>query len=115
MTKTHEIRTYLAKHRIQALFTSLTAALAIHKPADVRAFLVTELQKTRPGQLVTREEAEAVFDLFDLRKTGNLSRADAATALTELGFENAEAAAKVVSEVITKESFVTTATGNLIK
>ncbi len=79
-----EIQTYLAKHRIQALFTSLTAALAIHRPADVRGFLISELQKPRPGQLVTADEAAAVFDLFDLRRTGNLSTADAAKALAEL-------------------------------
>ena len=115
MTTPDDIRTYLAKHRVQALFTSLTAALAIHRPADVRGFLVAELQQTRPGLLVTREEAEAVFDLFDLRRSGHLSAADAATALAELGLENAADATKKAAQTVIREEFVTIATGSLSK
>jgi hypothetical protein len=84
MPSADAISTYLAKHRIHALFISLTAALVIHRPADVRGFLLEELRKQRPGSLVTKDEAEAIFDLFDLRRVGNLSKAEAENAFAEL-------------------------------
>jgi len=78
MSKEEAIREYLAKHRINELFTALTTSLAVYQPADVKAFLIDELERrSKEGSqasILTIPEIESVFDLNDLDRTGHISK-----------------------------------------
>jgi len=79
---------YLAKHRVHDLFNALCTSLCIYQPADVKAFLIEELERRKSQgtemSLLTVSEIEAIYDLNDLSKKGRLTRAQCKAALLSL-------------------------------
>mmetsp|Transcript_4838 Transcript_4838/g.8641 ORF Transcript_4838/g.8641 Transcript_4838/m.8641 type:complete len:131 (+) Transcript_4838:76-468(+) len=79
---------YLKKHRILELFNDLCGSVCFHKPQDVRAFLVQELQlREREGAEAGNfedKEIRAVFNLADLMQMGVISEEQARAALLSM-------------------------------
>jgi Ca2+-binding EF-hand superfamily protein len=82
-----KIKLYLQEHRIQELFESLTAALSVHQPDNIRDFLTAELKKRQPGNLITSEEIKCAFELFDLEERGEIEKEKAVKSLGVLGIK----------------------------
>lgn len=79
---------YLKKHKVMELFNDLCASVCFHKPADVRGFLLQELQlreqEGAEASFFEDQEIDAVFMLADLMQTGVVSKDQARTALHAL-------------------------------
>lgn len=69
---------YLRKHHIMELFEDLCTAIAYKNPADITEFLIKELEQRKEHGLhipvFTQEEVENIFNLYDLKKEGVISR-----------------------------------------
>ena len=78
MSKRDAFKEYIGKHRINELFTVLTASLGVYQPEDVKSFLIEELTRRHKegveASLITVPEIEAVFDMNDLLKKGTINR-----------------------------------------
>lgn len=69
---------YIRNHRLIELFEDLSTALAYRRPENMEEFLIEQLelkksQGLRSG-IFTKQEVHTVFNLFDLKKEGNISK-----------------------------------------
>ena len=89
----------MQQHGIEAMFEDMLAKLALHQPADPRAFLCEELQRATPG-LATEENLSVLFDrLAAGEPTITAHAARAALEAFGLGFVQS-------SSVVDKKAFV---------
>ena len=69
---------YLRKHHILELFEDLCTAVAYKKPSDVKEFLISELEMRKKHGIhvpvFNQEEVENIFNLYDLKQEGFISR-----------------------------------------
>ena len=85
-TKRRESEEYLRQHNIKALFEDLCSEIAYKQPADVRAFVIEQLQlrlerKSATLPIFTEAEVENVFNLYNLKGDGHITRENAVQAL----------------------------------
>lgn len=69
---------YLRKHHILELFEDLCTAVCYKKPEDINKFLIEELElRQKHGihvPIFTEDEVENIFNLYDLKRKGVISR-----------------------------------------
>ena len=69
---------YIKKHRLIELFEDLATGLAYRKPENMEEFLVDQLMNKKAQGLnsgiFTEQEVHNVFNLFDLKKEGSISK-----------------------------------------
>lgn len=74
----HEADDYIRKHRLIELFEDLATSLAYRRPENVEDFLIEQLLNKKSQGLCsgifTESEVQNVFNLFDLKKEGQISK-----------------------------------------
>lgn len=69
---------YIKKHRLIELFEDLATAVAYRKPENLEDFLIEQLlnkkQQGLNSGIFTEQEVHNVFNLFDLKKEGQISK-----------------------------------------
>lgn len=79
---------YLRKHRIMELFEDLATAIAYKKPENLEEFLIEQLELRKKYGIhipvFTAEEIENIFNLFDLKQEGFISRLKCREALKSM-------------------------------
>ena len=99
------------------VWQALTAALLFHKPEDPTAFLIDLLKGMEHGQtdtLVTDEDLETMFGMFDVTGKGAINVSQTNQALRTLV---GDSATMVVDEgkPVTRQDFVNSCRGELNK
>ena len=73
-----EVEEYLRKHKIQELFEDLCSSISYKKPDNITNFLIEELeQRELHGvniPIFKDEELKNIFNLFDLKQEGKISK-----------------------------------------
>ncbi len=77
---------YMRQHKIPELFEDLCAAVAYKQPADVRQFLIEQIELRQSKNTVTlpmftEKEVENVFYLYNLKKEESIPKFKAIEAL----------------------------------
>jgi len=103
---------YLEQHKLLRLFDVLGAKLAVAKPENPNAFLLTELNKIsalvardQPVTIFSEQDLEIMFQVYDITKRGYVTQAQYTTALAAVGVETPRFA-RPVGEKIDKKAFV---------
>lgn len=69
---------YLRKHHILEMFEDICTAIAYKKPDDINSFLIKELELRKEHGIhvpvFTIDEIENIFNLYDLKQEGTISR-----------------------------------------
>jgi hypothetical protein len=104
---------YLEQHKLLRLFDLLGAKLAVAKPDNPNAFLLTELNKIsalvsrdQPVTIFSEQDLEVMFTVYDITKRGWVSQAQYTTALQAVGVDTPRFA-RPAHEKIDKKTFVT--------
>ncbi|CAD8086325.1 unnamed protein product [Paramecium sonneborni] len=101
---------YIRQHRIIELFEDLTTAISYEQPADIKKFLIEQLQlKQKFGfktGLFKREEIDNIFTLFDLKQDGWISRKQAIDAFKVMAASQYQLKDEsIFPEKVTKKQF----------
>lgn len=104
---------YLESHKLLRLFDVLGAKLAVAKPDNPNAFLLTELNKIsalvardQPVTIFSEQDLEIMFSVYDITKRGWVSQAQYSTALAAVGVDKPRFPLPT-NEKIDKKTFVT--------
>ena len=112
-----ETHAYFEKHKLGALFESMTASLMVRKPDDPRAFLTERLlNRKRNGTPVadfSDAELGSLFDASDAAGAGHVSGAKASRGLEVLVGRVPPEVAENPTRLITREHFIRLARGLL--
>lgn len=91
---------YLRKHHILELFEDLCTAVAYKQPEDIKEFLIKELEQRQTHGIhvpvFTQVEVENIFNLYDLKQEGFISRFKCREALKSMA--NTQKQMKVAEE-----------------
>ncbi|KAM3145293.1 hypothetical protein pb186bvf_002621 [Paramecium bursaria] len=83
--KVESVDQYLRKHRIIELFEDLCTKASFNQPENLEEFLVEDLKiKQQQGFLTpifTKQEVSNIFDLFDLKRAGFITKENCKRAL----------------------------------
>ena len=99
--KRQESEEYIRKHNIKALMEDLCSEIAYKQPDDVRAFLIEQLElrlkrNTTTLPIFTETEIENIFNLYNLKGDGSITKENAMQALKCIA--HSEADIKAISE-----------------
>lgn len=75
---------WMEQHQVREILEVLTAQLMYHKPEDPTAFLIEQLQTMRAQgakSLLEDSDLETMFGMFDITRTGQLTKQQAYRAL----------------------------------
>jgi len=119
-----DVHEYLTVHRIESLFADLASALAYHRPNDVRAFLITEIENrmkhgsTGGDAVIQDRELDALYHLTDLTDKGKITGDQAREAILKITYSQKQHDDVMVHEfpsMMTKVEFRTCARDALHK
>jgi hypothetical protein len=112
-----ETHAYFEKHKLGALFESMTASLMVSKPDDVVAFLVEKLEKLKQKKIQVAtfgdDELGSLFDMSDASGAGVISGAKASKGLEVLVGRVPVEVSENPERLITRENFIRLARGLL--
>lgn len=88
----HQADDYIKKHRLIELFEDLATALAYRRPDNMEDFLIEQLLNKKSQGLnsgiFTEQEVHNVFNLFDLKKEGQISKERCIKAIQTMASSN---------------------------
>jgi hypothetical protein len=112
-----ETHAYFEKHKLGALFESMTASLMVVKPDDPKEFLTERLLNLKRNGTPVAEFSDAelgsLFDMSDAAGAGHVSGAKAAKGLEVLVGRVPPEVAENPTRLITREHFIRLARGLL--
>ena len=83
---------YIKNHRLIELFEDLATAVAYKRPENLENFLIDQLNKKKTQGLnsgiFTEQEVHNVFNLFDLKKEGSISKERCIKAIQTMASSN---------------------------
>lgn len=83
---------YIKNHRLIELFEDLATAVAYKRPDNLENFLIDQLNKKKTQGLnsgiFTEQEVHNVFNLFDLKKEGSISKERCIKAIQTMASSN---------------------------
>lgn len=88
----HEADEYIKRHRLIELFEDLATALAYRQPENMEDFLIEQLNNRKDqginAGIFTEGEVHNVFNLFDLKKEGQISKERCIKAIQTMASSN---------------------------
>jgi hypothetical protein len=104
---------YIKKHRLIELFEDLATAVAYRKPENLEDFLIEQLlnkkQQGLNSGIFTEQEVHNVFNLFDLKKEGSISKERCIKAIQTMAssdFQFKQAELEKIPEKVDSYSFL---------
>jgi hypothetical protein len=107
----NEADDYIRKHRLIEIFEDLATSLAYRRPENIEEFLIEQLENKKAqginSGIFTEQEVHNVFNLFDLKKEGFISKDRAIKAIQTMASSSFQFKSTEIEEIPEKvDSFV---------